>query len=172
MKYAFYFLQLGLMTEYYNTEQMLCFYFEQKEWNKLSMIWVCILGHPGADSEGEAKSKRAAKYGTKKRKERHKMRLIFPRINGPIVLPDHFETVAAVLPSDWAEKHVPYFPARLDFLSAPLSAPGSPRMRWVQSSTKTNSLWERTTYDQWKAESIENKLFMPRNHKLQANWNF
>ena len=40
MKYAFYFLQLGLMTEYYNTEQMLCFYFEQKEWNKLSLIWV------------------------------------------------------------------------------------------------------------------------------------
>ena len=75
MKYAFYFLQLGLMTEYYNTEQMLCFYFEQKEWNKLSLIWVCILGHPGADSEGEAKSKRAAKYGTKKRKERHRTRL-------------------------------------------------------------------------------------------------
>ena len=92
-------------------------------------------------------------------------------INGPIVLPDQFQTVAAVLPSDWAEKHVPYFPARLDFLSAPLSAPGSPRMIWVQSSTKTNSLWESTTYDQWKAESIENKLFMPRNHKLQANWN-
>ena len=61
-------------------------------------------------------------------------------INGPIVLPDQFQTVAAVLPSDWAEKHVPYFSARLDFLSAPLSVPGSPRMIWVQSSTKTNSL--------------------------------
>ena len=29
-----------------------------------------ILGDPGADSGGEGKSKRAGKYGTKKRKER------------------------------------------------------------------------------------------------------
>ena len=31
---------------------------------------VNILGDPGADSEGEGKSKRAGKYGTKKSKER------------------------------------------------------------------------------------------------------
>ena len=86
------------------------------------------------------------------------------RVPGDNVLPDQFKTVAAVLPSDWAEKHqsfmapirrqnggdrlervwqdiaprgssrrsslffAPYFPARLDFPSPPLSAPGSPRM--------------------------------------------
>ena len=61
-----------------------------------------ILGDPGADSGGEGKSKRAEKYGTKKSKE-------------------------------WREEpfftfFLPYFSARLDFTSPPLSAPGSPRM--------------------------------------------
>ena len=32
-------------------------------------IMRCILGDPGADSGGEAKSKRAEKYGMKKSKE-------------------------------------------------------------------------------------------------------
>ena len=35
----------------------------------------CILGDPGADSEGEGKSKRAEKYGTKKSKERREQPL-------------------------------------------------------------------------------------------------
>ena len=34
-----------------------------------------ILGDPGADSGGEAKSKRAERYGTKKSKERREERL-------------------------------------------------------------------------------------------------
>ena len=51
-----------------------------------------ILGDPGADSGGDGKSKRAGKYGTKKSKERREE-------------PDQFQTVVAVLPSDWAEKH-------------------------------------------------------------------
>ena len=60
---------------------------------------LSILGDPGADSGGERKSKRAGKYGTKKGKERREEP---PRDN---VLPDQFQTVAVVLPSDWAEKH-------------------------------------------------------------------
>ena len=58
-----------------------------------------ILGDPEADSGGEGKSKRADKYGTKKSKERREEPL------GDNVLPDKFQTVAAVRPSDWAEKH-------------------------------------------------------------------
>ena len=33
-----------------------------------------------------------------------KTRLIFPRINGPNVLSDQFQTVAGVLASDWCQK--------------------------------------------------------------------
>ena len=47
-----------------------------------------ILGDPGADSGGEGKSKRVEKCGTNKSKERREA-----------------SSVAAVLPSDWAEKH-------------------------------------------------------------------
>ena len=53
-----------------------------------------ILGDPGADSRGEGKSKRAGKYGAKKSKERREEN----------VLPDQFQTVAAVLPSGWCQK--------------------------------------------------------------------
>ena len=35
----------------------------------MATVWI-ILGDPEADSGGEGKSKRAEKYGTKKRKER------------------------------------------------------------------------------------------------------
>ena len=61
-----------------------------------------ILGDPGGDSGGEGTSKRAGKKynGAKKSKERHLTLLFFG----------------------------PFFPARLDFPSPPLSAPGSPRM--------------------------------------------
>ena len=58
-------------------------------------IDIIILGDPGADSRGEGKSKRAGKYGSKKSKERREDN----------VLPDQFQTVSAVLTSDWAEKH-------------------------------------------------------------------
>ena len=55
---------------------------------------------------------------------------------GQNVLADQFQTVAAVLPSDWVEKHKSFLApirgqnggARLDFPSPPLSAPGSPSM--------------------------------------------
>ena len=57
---------------------------------------MAILGDPGAYSGDEGKSKRAGKYGTKKSKR---------RAPGDNVLPDQFQTVVAVLPSDWAEKH-------------------------------------------------------------------
>ena len=60
-----------------------------------------FLGDPGADSGDEGKPKRAEKYDTKKSKERRSL-LFF----------------------------VPYFFARLDFPSPPLSSPGSPRMGW------------------------------------------
>ena len=58
-----------------------------------------ILGDPGAGNGGEGKSKRAGKYGTKKKKRTAR------RVPGDNDLPDQFQTVAAVLPSDWAEKH-------------------------------------------------------------------
>ena len=98
-----------------------------------------ILGDPGADSGDEGKSKRAEKYGTKKSKERREDPL------GTML----YQTSSKPSPPFWlligARKppvrhcpkgssrrsllfFVPYFPARLDFPSPPLSAPGSPRM--------------------------------------------
>ena len=98
-----------------------------------------ILGDPGADSGDEGKSKRAEKYGTKKSKERREDPL------GTM----SYQTSSKRSPPFWlligARKplvrhcpkgssrrsllfFVPYFPARLDFPSPPLSAPGSPRM--------------------------------------------
>ena len=53
-----------------------------------------ILGD--AVSGGGGKSKRAQKYGTKRSKEKSP---------GDNVLPDQLQTVAAILASDWAEKH-------------------------------------------------------------------
>ena len=49
-----------------------------------------ILGDPGADSGDEGKSKRAEKYGTKKSNERRE------EAPGENVLPDEFQTVAAI----------------------------------------------------------------------------
>jgi len=57
-----------------------------------------ILGDPGADSGGEGKTKQAGKYGTKEKKRAARRA---PRDN---VLPDQFQTVAAVLASDWCQK--------------------------------------------------------------------
>ena len=104
-----------------------------------------ILGDPGADSGGEGKSKRAEKYGTKKSKERREEPL------GTMSYQTSSRTAAAALASDWCQKTfvffcpiLPYFSARLDFPSPPLSAPGSPRMgcrmqlrySWFQSNFK------------------------------------
>ena len=58
-----------------------------------------IFGDPAADSEGEGKSKRAGKYGTKKSKERPEEPL------GTMPYQISSKTVAANLASDWAEKH-------------------------------------------------------------------
>ena len=63
------------------------------------LITSHILGDPGADKGGEGKAKRAEKniYGKKKSKERREL----IRAPGDNVLPDQFQTVAAVLVSDW-----------------------------------------------------------------------
>ena len=92
-----------------------------------------ILGDPGADSWGEGKSKQAEKYGTKKSKERPEEPL------GTM----SYQTSSKRSPPFWlligARKlavlyfsFVPYFSARLDFPSPPLSAPGSLRMAKAQ----------------------------------------
>ena len=76
-----------------------------------------ILGDPEADGGGEGKSKRAEKYGTKKNKERRE---------------EPLGTMSYQTSSNGRRRSlfffVPYFSARLDFPSPPLSAPGSPRM--------------------------------------------
>ena len=59
-----------------------------------------ILGDPGADSGNEGKSKRAENVARRK-------------VKNAVLYFSSFHT---------------YFPARLDFPSSPLSAPGSPRM--------------------------------------------
>ena len=108
-----------------------------------------ILGDPGADSGDEEKSKRAGKYGTKKSKERREEPLgtmsyqtSFKR-SPPFLLLIGSRTAATVW--NWSGKtlfpgalsrrsllfFVPYFPARLDFPSPPLSAPGSPTMNEI-----------------------------------------
>ena len=58
-----------------------------------------ILGDPGADSGDEGKSKRVEKCGPKKSKERRAR-----RAHGDNVLPDQFQTLAAVLAFDWCQK--------------------------------------------------------------------
>ena len=62
-----------------------------------------ILGDPGADNGGKGKSKRAGKYGPKKSQERRQEPL------GDNVLPDQFQTVTAVLASDWCQKTFMFF---------------------------------------------------------------
>ena len=69
-----------------------------------------ILEDPGADSGGEGKSKRAERTAR--------------RAPGDNVLPDQFQTVAAGLPSDWAEKHK-------SFLSSIRSHNGGDRLELV-----------------------------------------
>ena len=65
-----------------------------------SLISACfILGDPGADSGGEGKSKQAGKYGTREKKRTVR------RAPGDNVLPDQFQTVDAVLSSDWCQKN-------------------------------------------------------------------
>ena len=61
-----------------------------------------ILGDPGADSGGEGKSKQAEKYGTKEKQRTAR------RAPGDNVLPDQFQTVAAVLASDWCQKNTKF----------------------------------------------------------------
>ena len=122
-----------------------------------STSFDAILGDPGADSGGEGKSKRAGKYGTKKRKERREEPLGTMSYQTSAKLSSSFRLLigarkllcfsassegrTAATVWNWSGKtwpsgssrrsflfFVPYFPACLDFLSPPLSAPGSPRM--------------------------------------------
>ena len=62
-----------------------------------------FLGDPGADSGGKGKTKRAEKKGAKKSKETAR------RAPGDNVLPDQFQTLGAVLASDWCQKTVVFF---------------------------------------------------------------
>ena len=117
-----------------------------------------ILGDPGADSGGEGKSKRAGKYGTKKSIERQEEPLgtmsyqtsskrsppfwVLSWQKNTKVFWHQSAARTAVTVWNWSGKtlspgalfallyfsFVPYFSARLDFLSPPLSAPRSPRM--------------------------------------------
>ena len=131
-----------------------------------STSFDAILGDPGADSGGEGKSKRAGKYGSKKRKERREEPLGTMSYQTSSKLSSSFwlligarkllcfsalsEGRTAATVWNWSGKtwprgssrrsflfFVPYFPACLDFLSLPLSAPGSPRMfrRLLQEKT-------------------------------------
>ena len=63
---------------------------------KLTCLEIAILGDPGADKGGEEKSKRVEKYIWNEEKWRTAR-----RAPGDNVLPDQFQTVAAVLGSDW-----------------------------------------------------------------------
>ena len=123
-----------------------------------------ILGDPGAESGGEEKSKRAGKYCTKKSKERREeplgtmsyqtsskrsppfWLLIGARKTQVFWHQSEARTAATVW--NWSGKtlspgallafsllfFVPYFSARLDFPSPPVSAPRSPRMAPIRSS--------------------------------------
>ena len=64
-----------------------------------ALIFVSILGDPGADSGGKGKSKQAEKYIWNEEKYRTAR-----RAPGDNVLPDQFQTVTAVLASDWCQK--------------------------------------------------------------------
>ena len=95
---------------------------QSKNWSRLviaqtqtiSYIWSPnTLSHPRRPwgrQWGEGKSKRAGKYGTKKSKERRE------------------EPLGTMSYQISSKRSPPYFSARLDFPSPPLSAPGSPRM--------------------------------------------
>ena len=66
----------------------------------LKVLIISILGDPGADSEGDGKSKRAGKYGTKKRKERREEPLGTMSYQTSSKRSSPF-----CLLIDWAEKH-------------------------------------------------------------------
>ena len=68
----------------------------------ITLLKNCILGDLGADSGDEGNSKRARKYGTKKKRTAR-------RAPGDNVLPDQFQTVAVVLASDWCQKTFVFF---------------------------------------------------------------
>ena len=86
---------------------------------RMALLPHFILGDPGADSGGKGKSKRAGKYGTKESKER--------REEPQGTMSYHTSSKRSPVASS-KRSVVPYFPARLDFPSPPLSALGSPRM--------------------------------------------
>ena len=122
---------------------------------------LSILGDPGADSGGERKSKRAGKYGMKKRKERWEEPLgkmsyqtssklswsfwLLISARKLLCFSAQSEDRTAATVWNWSGKtsspfpvlffkrlfFVPYFPAHLNFLSPPLSAPGSSRMYFI-----------------------------------------
>ena len=108
-----------------------------------------ILGDPGADKGGEGKSKRAEKIYTERRKVKNGEKspwgqcLTRPVPNGR-----------------------PHFPARLDFPSSPVSAPGSPRMGrgWLRSRSRAPRLLASLT--RWKKAARANSK-IPANTKKQ-----
>ena len=95
-----------------------------------------ILGDPGGDSGGEGTSKRAGKKynGANKSKERHLTLLFFG----------------------------PFFPARLDFPSPPLSAPGSPRM-----GPAFRSFLTKIQHPAFFKKLSRIPLFFPKNNKIK-----
>ena len=129
---------------------------------------MTILGDPGADSGGEGKSKQAGKYGTKKCKERREEPLgtmsyqtsskrlpPFCLLIRQKVFWHQSEARRVATIWNWSgikdivprgsSRHslhffMPYFAARLDFSSPPLSAPGSPRMMHESLKSKMNQL--------------------------------
>ena len=103
------------------------------------------LGDPGADSGGEGKSKRGEEpLGTMSYQTSSKLSSSFWLLIGArklLCFSALSEGRTAATVWNWSGKtwprgssrrsflfFVPYFPACLDFLSPPLSAPGSPRM--------------------------------------------
>ena len=120
---------------------------------KENILVKTILGDPGADSEGEGKSKRLEKYSTKKSKERREEPLgtmsyqttskrsppfwLLIGARKRLCFSAQSEARTAATVWNWSVKTLSlgallavlyYFSARLDFPSPPLSAPGSPRM--------------------------------------------
>ena len=80
---------------------------------------MCILGDPGAYKGDEGKSKRAEKYIWNEEKQGTAR-----RAPGDNVLPDQFQTVAAVLASDWCQKNT-------NFLAPIRSQNGGDRLELV-----------------------------------------
>ena len=138
---------------------------------KRSIFHRHILEDPGADSGGEGKSKRAEKYGTKKSKQRREEPLgttsyqtsskRSPQKNTKVFWHQSEVRTAATV-WNWSGKtfsvprgssrrsllfFVLYFPARSDFPSPPLSAPGSPRMTPTRKPYRIGSLFSHKNGD-------------------------